>query len=309
MKIRYMIVKPNTYGTLGRPFNYFGEILSDHLESCGIESSLEELEITLAQPATNKKSNDETVERYKDWFNQLPYSRFSKKRTAFSITIQLCNSHGKSIPLELDSLFEKTVEVFSVIESKEKKAECFNTERIREAISSLQKDLIHENLDKFNDRYDLYYRDVIIKRNLQDRINRENSTLEATRLIYDIRLYHRFTNLLKVDFTSHFEICKEILAKLRNRKFKLPGYSHIYIQVSDTWENALAQATALESWYRYGLAVLENPTDYPNKPDAQKKRITFELIKTGLTDIAKIDHLDITILSQVLNEVEKEFIT
>ena len=46
--------------------------------------------------------------------------------------------------------------------------------------------------------------------------------------------------------------------------------------------------------------------DYETKTEIEKQKIIFSLIKEGLYDIARIDKLDVKVLNEVLDEVEKK---
>lgn len=45
--------------------------------------------------------------------------------------------------------------------------------------------------------------------------------------------------------------------------------------VSNTFNNALSMAVRYEQWYIYGIATLDNYTEYPNLTDKQKAKIVF----------------------------------
>ncbi|WP_203558378.1 hypothetical protein, partial [Bacteroides sp. 224] len=81
--------------------------------------------------------------------------------------------------------------------------------------------------------------------------------------------------------------------------------THILINVSDTFENALSHAMKVYNWQGFGLAVYKNYADFPTKTEIEKRRIVFDLIKQGLNDIAEVDKLDRKTLNEVLDEVEK----
>ena len=135
---------------------------------------------------------------------------------------------------------------------------------------------------------------------------REQANEEKKRLIYDLRFYYHFYNIERFYFAPYdSRFCDKILEKLRQRKFRLPHYTHL-ISVSDTFENALYYAARAANWHVYGIAVLENYADYAAKKETEKKQIVFNLIKQGLYGIAKIDKLDIETLDEVLEEGEQD---
>lgn len=305
MDINFTITKYGVYGGgLNKPFQYFGKIISDHLRADGIESSLTEVLIIFAYPLTSRKNQSSD---YKTWFGELPYIRFAKNRTAVTVTLPFCDATQKPLRTELDAVFRKTAEAFELIESKRKRSDLFETALILSSLAGLQKQLNPEDVEAANGVYELQYRASRIEKNRCDRLGRENENAGLSRLIYDIRFYYHFENIGNRCFYPYAnEFCDEILQKLRDRKFKLPRYSHIYVMVSDTLENAMYHATRLENWYVYGLAVLENPENYAARGETDKKRIVFDLLKNGLIDVAKTDTLDIVTLNEVLDEVEKK---
>ncbi|NDV67112.1 hypothetical protein, partial [Bacteroides sp. 224] len=99
-------------------------------------------------------------------------------------------------------------------------------------------------------------RQEIIERNRQERIIREQSNGEKKKLIYDLRFYNQLPNSDERYFSPYDnQICKTIYEELRKRKFRLPDYTHILINVSDTFENALSHAMKVYNWQGFGLAV------------------------------------------------------
>jgi len=146
-----------------------------------------------------------------------------------------------------------------------------------------------------------------LARRIEERNERENRNIENKKAIRDIRFYYHFKNVGYRYFDSYDnDFCDKILTKLREKKFKLPDYTHLYVIVSDSFQNALYETVRSENWFICGIAVLKDYKDYPKKNEAEKKRIVFNLIKEGLLDIAKIDKLDIETLNDVLDEVESE---
>ncbi|GAA3977898.1 hypothetical protein GCM10022246_32720 [Pedobacter ginsengiterrae] len=102
-------------------------------------------------------------------------------------------------------------------------------------------------------------------------------------MVYDLRFMYYLPNVDKFYFSPYENRFRErILEKLREKKFRLPNYTHLYIMISDTFENSLYHAIRAENWFVYGIAVLENFADYPAKQEIEKQRIVFDLIKQGL---------------------------
>ena len=140
-----------------------------------------------------------------------------------------------------------------------------------------------------------------MERNRELRLARKQNPAEKTRLIRDIRLYYRPHGEINFAPYDH-QLCGKILERLRRRKFRLPGYTHLYIMASDTPENALYHATRAENWHVYGIADVD-AADFAAKEGRDKRRAVFDIIRQGLEDIAEIDALDAVALSEVLNEI------
>nr|WP_315417499.1 hypothetical protein [uncultured Pedobacter sp.] len=305
MNIQFNISKFGSYGGgLNRPFQWLGRIISDHITSDGLKSTFSEIEIIFTYPLMNKKGEDELV--YKNWFSKLPSTKFTKNRTIVKVTIPFCDAHLKVLPMGLDNIFQETVKAFELIRIKKKQDDIFETSKILASLTVLQKQLKLENLESINQKYELQLNEEIVKKNKQNRINRKSANAELDRLIKDIRIYHHFESINRYCFSPYDqEFIKEILVRLRDKKFKLPGYTHIYIMVSDSPQNALLHSIVTLPWYEYGVAVLENPELYIKKSEKEKKMIVFNLLKDGLTDIAKTDKLDLKALNKVLHEIDK----
>jgi len=197
-----------------------------------------------------------------------------------------------------------------MIASKKRESDNLDTERIKANLLQLERELQTIDLWELHSNYELLRRQKIVERSRQERTLREQSVVEQNRLIRDVRLYYHFENIGVKYFHPYDEhLCYLIREKLREKKFRIPGYTHMYVQVSDTLENALYRASKLETWNVCGVAILEDFGSYATKNEADKKRIVFDLIKQGLYDIAHIDKLDMSMLNEVLDEVERGELT
>lgn len=296
MKIHFIKSAYGIYGGgLDEPFRYFGRIISDKFQAEKIEFSFDEIEIQLA--SFSSKVNDPV---YIEWYNKLPIYYRGRKMVRIILPVP----HKEK---ELSDVFELTCRAFDIFASKKKKTDVFDADKVRSTLSDLEKELQSIDLPELSRSYATVLRQETITRRIGERTAREQIDNEKTRLIYDIRFYYSFENVEARYFLPYDNrFCNRILVKLRERKFRLPGYTHLYIMVSDSFENALYRAVKAETWYVYGIAVLENYADYPTMHEDKKKRIVFDLIKQGLNDIAKIDKLDHGTLNEVLNEVEND---
>jgi hypothetical protein len=296
MKIHFIKSEYGTYGGgLVEPFRYLYRVVSDRFQAESIKFSFEEIEIQLALLLPKIKK-----EEYIKWYNKLPtyYRGKNMVRVILPVTERQKN---------LTDVFQLLYKSFDILALKKKKDDIFDTEKIKTTLSQLEKELQATDLWELNRKYELLLRQEFIEKVRQDRVIREQANDEKKRLIHDLRFYYKLPDVEKYGYFSPYdnEFCYKILENLRERKFRLPNYTHLYILVSDTFENALYRAVRGYNWHVYGIAVLENYADYAKKKEVEKQRIVFELIKQGLSDIAKIDKLDSKTLNEVLDEVEQ----
>lgn len=91
---------------------------------------------------------------------------------------------------------------------------------------------------------------------------------------------------------KYLDIYRDVVVRiLRQKQFLCPGYSHIYISIGETEEEAIAATYESDSWSRFGIAVLKKET-LLNTPVDQLDALMLKTITDGLHDIAELDHLD-----------------
>jgi hypothetical protein len=307
MKIFINFTTENQYGSFAKsPLRYFHLYLSDLLSD--IKSPVKSLEINFAYASKNQNENSE---RFLEWYNSLPYARFTKKSGLFSVTIPFPELYEYQENIEnypiFPPLFERLREAINLIDKKMQKNGISLKEPIEPILNKTEREISKENLERIHKLYELKCRQDCISKNLADRERRKNANEKANKLIYDIRFYCRVEGMSNLDFSPHhIDICNKILKSLRAEKFKLPNFTHLYLCVSDSFENALYHSTRFYNWFVYGIALLKNPRQYAIKNESEKKQIVFELIKEALFDIAKIDKLDIEVLNKTLDKIKKE---
>jgi len=295
----YIHFSESRYGSYGggleEPFRYLGRIMWDKFQSENINFWFEELEIQLTYFSPKVKK-----EEYIEWYNKLPIYYRGKRMVRVILPVE----EGKKT---LDGIFQLIYLAFDILASKKKKTDVFDTEKSKAALIQLEEEMRTTDLWELNNKYKALLRQETIERRYQERMVREQEDKDKKRLIYDLRFYYRFENIGNLYFSPYDNrFADRVLNKLRERKFRLPDYSHLYIMVSDTFANALYHAVRAENWFVYGIAVMENYADYPTMKEVDKKRVVFDLIKQGLNDIATIDKLDMVTLNEVLNEVEQD---
>lgn len=282
-------------GTLNEPFIYFGRIIADRFKAEDIQFPYGEIDICLTLPPI-----DENKQR-KVWFNKLPH--YYRGKTMIRISLPIIEQEQN-----LQDVFKFIHKAFDIIISKKKKGDSYDTNKLQNALCELERELQETDLWELHNKNKKLINQETIEKHKQERNTRKQSNLENKRLIRDLRLMYSFPDVELKYFSPYENIfCDNVLQKLRDRKFKLPNYDHLYIQVSDTFDNALLRSIRAEKWFVYGIAVLENYNEYPKKQEVEKKRIVFDLLKQGLMDIAIIDKLDVEILNEVLDEEEKKY--
>lgn len=296
MWIHFSKSSSNSYGGgLNEPFRYFGRLLSDKFQTKNIAFPFGEIEICLMSPPS-KKDN----EKRKEWFGKLPH--YYRGKTMIRVTLPMAEQEKN-----LADVLEVINKAFEIIITKKKKDDRYDTQQLKLVLSELEKELQEADLWELNYKYENLLKQEAIEKLLQERAIREQSNEEKNKLIYDLRFMYYLPDVEKLYFSPYANrFCERILEKLREKKFRLPHYTHLYVMVSDTFENSLYHAVRAENWFVYGISVLENFADYPAKQEIEKQRIVFDLIKQGLNDIAKIDKLDTKILNEALDEVEQK---
>jgi hypothetical protein len=132
--------------------------------------------------------------------------------------------------------------------------------------------------------------------NLARRKERVKDRQEADTPLKDLRVYFTY----KVPNTLFYLLgfANSILRALQQKGFRCPGYSHIYISIGETKEEAIARAHELEDWYRFGIAVL--PEAWMKSKDEEKEKLVLKAIVSGLKDIAALDGLDTVAIDEAV---------
>ena len=245
MEIYFVKSGYNKYGSgLDEPFKYLPRVVSERFLAENIGFPYQEIEIQLAYLSPTVKK-----EEYLKWYEKLPiyYRDKNMVRVILPVTEQV-----KS----LANVFELFYKAFDIIISKKKKNDTFDEAKITPVLLQLEQELEAIDLWELHFSYIAILRQKCIDRNREERSIREQSFSENNRLIRDLRFYYRLDNIGLKYFTPYdHRLCDRILEKLREKKFRLPGYSHLYIMVSDTFENALYHSVRAENWFVYGIAV------------------------------------------------------
>lgn len=316
MKITFSSVSFKVEGIgMKPPFTYFSAYLSEYLQAKTFSSTIEYILFIFAYPTPIPFRNKNIEkEEYMDWYSKLPLWRTANKRTTATMTIPfpeflkyLSGRYNEEEMLEV--LTVKLIEMFEVIGQKLRKGDVLEHKKIIEYIEEIRRNTTKEDLWEIERRYEAKNKAHTITLNREDREKPKNIEGANKVFIRDIKLYDHFDNINAKLFSPYDAIiCSKIVDLLKPYKFKCPGFTHIYISVSDSFDNALYHTTRAEKWFAYGVATLENPAEYAKKTVMEKKKIVFDLIKTGILDIAVPSKLDLDVLQQVLNEVEETYV-
>lgn len=296
-----IILSESSYGTyaagLSAPFTYMGRILSDLLDEV-VNFPFREIEIECCHFI--KKLNAD--KKYIESFSKLPYYRRGKN----SIYICLPNTDGQ---IKLEIALRNIEYAFSIILSKKKKDDTYDSVKVQSALMNLKCYFQNNNVWTIHQQYELLVTKEKLRDRMQEREIRSKTEVKADKLIRDIRLYYRFAGIGNLYFAPFDTfLTEEILSELRKNKFRLPQYTHLYIMVSNTLDNALLETERYYQWYIWGIAILSNYMEYPDLDDKQKQKIVFDLICKGLNDIAEIDKLDSNMLNNILDAIKSKYI-
>src|SRR5687767_6190751 len=121
--------------------------------------------------------------------------------------------------------------------------------------------------------------------------------------LLDLRLYFSYDLPKPLWYLQSFT--DSLLELLQQKRFRCPGFTHIYISIGETRKEAIAEAYEMESWYRFGIAVLPLKKIL-SAPENNKEAIFFKAVSTGLLDVAKREGLDTTTIREALQQAKKE---
>lgn len=140
------------------------------------------------------------------------------------------------------------------------------------------------------------------KTNLAKRELRKQQARQPDTALQDIRVY--FTYSIPNTYFYLFTFTQVILRILQKHQFKCPGYSHIYISIGETKEEAIGRAYELEDWYRFGIAVMTKEEMLSAKDNALEA-LMLEKITDGLKDIAALDGLDVNKIDKAIHHTQE----
>ncbi|WP_426666995.1 hypothetical protein ACPPVU_13290 [Mucilaginibacter sp. McL0603] len=141
-----------------------------------------------------------------------------------------------------------------------------------------------------------------LERAISLREQRRKEQKPQERAIKDLRVY--YTGLPeKALYPFDYRYVEIFLNILRKKGLVCPSYHHLYILVAKTIDECLMHSIPYENWYVYGLSVI-NYDEYLNQSELQKEQTVFNIIVSGLKDIAEIDKLDMSTIEAVTKEIK-----
>lgn len=280
---------------LPSPFSHLDRMVAERIEAQKIALPFREIELTI-EPFSAKTEKDE---QYITLFEGLP----SYYRGKYMVRIVVPTEHDH---FTLESIFGLIGRAFEVMISKKKKTDDYDPEAIRNLLNQLENELTTADLPALEKQYDALLRQEVIDRHRREREARRKVDVEKNRLVYDVRLYDYLTSDGKDLFPYNRRVAEKVYDKLRAKKFRLPGYSHMLVVVADSEDNALLRTNKVENWQGFGIAVYPDYKEFASKSEQAKQRIAFDLLSAGLYDMAALDKLDAIKLREALAEAEHD---
>lgn len=284
-------------GSLEKPLRYLGRILEENFDKEDIEFNVEEIEIVFSY-----KSEETDSEIYKNWYKKLPV--YYRGKNLARVHLAVSNREDS-----LDIVFEQLNIAFQILEKKKRKTEYLELDKIKSILNDQFLRLKKTDLWKLYYEYEELNKKETVAKRIEERLKREEEPVIYNRLIYDLRFHYFLPEIENLYFAPYDnEICQNLLERLRSKGFKLPNYTHLCVMVSNNLENALIHAIRGAQWFAYGISIYEDYEEFKMLNDNQKRKVVFELLKSGIRDAARIDKLDIAILNSVFQEFENEMI-
>jgi hypothetical protein len=306
---------------------YFDQIIQTELDQTNFLSSFEEIWLTLSYPPMYVLPGVVGIEKdFKKFYDTLPLIKFNRKYKKIDIelkapqfsehfektekdkyenTFDIEHEYKNISETELAKiLIDKYLEAGEMINAKLKKEDIFELEIFKNVLYLLRGRISAEYLKSASTKKTDEIKTKEIVRAIELREQRKQLSNTKNKRIRDLRVY--YVNLPKgalypFDY-QYAEIFKNLL---RKKELMCPTYNHLYVQVGKTMDECLMNSVALEDWYVNGLSVI-NYDDYLKQTDNGKEQIVFDTIVNGLKDIAEIDKLDLSIVNNIIEEVNKK---
>lgn len=324
-------LSPNTAGRAGGKLNnnlqYLDRYIQSELNKSEFKSTFEEFWLTLSYPPMYVLPGIVGMEiAFKNYYETLPYTRLNRKNKKIDITLKApefsehCDKEDQKKyynKFEIDSQFkniseeelakvliDKFEEVGKIINSKLKKDDIFDYETFKNVLSNIKKKINPEFLLEIDFLQKKGVNDSVLNRALKLRDERKLVNKPKDKIIRDLRIY--YGELPNKALYPYDYIYSEIFLNLLIReKLMCPAYHHLYIQVTQTMNEALKNSFSLEDWYVNGLVIF-NYEQFQKLTEKEKEDKVFEIILSGLKDIATIDKLDIELINKVASQIQEK---
>jgi hypothetical protein len=321
-------LSPNTAGRHGGALNgnlrYLDRFIQNELNNSGFKSSFDEFWLTLSYPPMYVLPGAVGMEiTFKKYYDTFPYSRLNRRYKTIYVTLKApefsehCDleeqkkyQHQFDIEAQFKNISEvelgkvlvdKFLEAGEIISAKLKKDDVFDFENFKGVLFAIKQKINSDFLQELNLAQKLEVEVDIISRAKHLRNERRNSDKPKNQLIRDLRI--SCVGLPKKVLYPYDYIYSEIFLNLLAREGLIcPIYHHLYIKVAKTFDEALKSSFAIEDWYVNGLAVIDYDK-YQTLTDKEKENEVFQIILSGLMDIAVIDKLDTNIIEKVANKI------
>ncbi len=254
-------------------------------------------------------------------YDKLPFSQLNRRNRKIEIVLQapgfsehfdgrerLNHINKFDIPDNIKGLSEtqlakilvdKYFEAIQIIKSKVKKDDVFDFDTFENVLNSVQQKITPDFLQMNSAQGEVKRQEAQIKFSETGREKRQKQNLPNDTLIRDLRLYYVYQLPSNLFYLNRF--ADIVLQLLIEKDFKCPKYHHLYISIADTRAEALKRARVLEDWFTFGIAVLREET-LINAGHAEQQNLVLDAIAEGLLDIAELDKLDKTKISEAINE-------
>lgn len=317
-------------GSLGGNLRYLNDLIIWELDNNGFKSSFKELWIDLLYPPQNiRKAIIGLYPGFKEAYERPPKTRVSRRYKKIDVALKANEfaihfaskerySEGEFITVNSDLkkysepqlaivLIDKYLSIPDLIKKKLRKEDLFPIDLFIKVLKDIRKKINAEYLQTIHNRFEKIDLEKRLKNAIERREKRRAVNLANDRKIRVITAYYNSLPV-KALFPYCNQYCDLFLKKLREKNFRCPGYSILYIRISESIETALLESVNYEKWYRNGIAIIDYKK-YIDSPEEEKKKIVFRLVANGLRDIAEIDKLDIDVLDEVREMIYKSEFT
>ena len=330
MKISVSLKTASRGSSLGKNLVYLADYIADEFARRHLTTSFDEISVTFAFPPLFMLPGVLGMEKsFMEYYKSLPVLRIERKNKKIVAIIpapeftEYCDhrelsfeSAGKDITffevpdayknlseITLAKIFIKhLLKTMEEIYGKLKKNDVFDFEHCKKILDELYEKISNAFLEKNFRNYQQKLKTVELHKAVEAREKRKSLNMKKNKLLRDIRV---FAFLPQGQTLSPFDYiyCEIFLHILQRENFLCPTYHHIYIRVAAQKQDALRDSINMENWYTYGIAVLDYE-QYRTMSLEEKERKVFDVICSGLYDVAELDKLDKNILAKAIAEIQ-----